>query len=200
MTDHHYALDLAWLGNRGTGTSGYRDYGRQNVLVAEGPPPILASADKPFRGDPDRWNPEQLLLAALAQCHLLSFLHVAVKNGVVVTEYVDDAVGRMVQEGEGGRFVLAFKTPDGETQQASGVYQTVQPDRLLVFSWAWKGTPERVSRISIALAPAGNGGTDLSFVHDRFVDDQSRANHERGWQLFFINLDRFVQPQAERTA
>lgn len=93
---------------------------------------------------------------------------------------------------EGGRFVLAFKTPDGETQQASGDYQTVQPDRLLVFSWAWKGTPERVSRISIALSPAGDGGTDLSFVHDRFFDDQSRANHERGWQLFFVNLDRFV--------
>jgi uncharacterized protein YndB with AHSA1/START domain len=101
---------------------------------------------------------------------------------------------------EGGRFVLAFKTPDGETQQASGVYQTVQPQRLLEFSWAWKGTPERVSRIRIELTPAGDGGTDLSFVHDRFFDDTSRANHERGWQLFFVNLDRFVQQQAERSA
>lgn len=102
--EHDYALSVAWEGNRGTGTSGYREYGRQTVVTAAGPAAILASADKPFRGDPDRWNPEQLLLAALAQCHLLSYLHVAVKNGVVVTDYVDDAVGRMVQEGEGGRF------------------------------------------------------------------------------------------------
>ncbi|KQW37882.1 SRPBCC domain-containing protein [Rhizobacter sp. Root404] len=101
---------------------------------------------------------------------------------------------------EGGRFVLAFKTPDGETQQASGVYQTVEPARRLVFSWTWKGTPERISRISIALTPAGDGGTDLSFVHDRFFDDTSRANHERGWQLFFVNLDRFVRQQEERSA
>jgi uncharacterized protein YndB with AHSA1/START domain len=101
---------------------------------------------------------------------------------------------------EGGRFVLAFKTPDGETQQASGVYQAVEPERLRGLSGAGKGTPERVSRISIALSPAGDGGTDLSFVHDRFFDDHSRANHERGWQLFFVNLDRFVQQDEERSA
>ncbi|MWV50378.1 OsmC family peroxiredoxin [Rathayibacter sp. VKM Ac-2803] len=101
---HDYAVSVVWEGDRGTGTSGYREYGRQNLVRAEGPAPILGSADKPFRGDPDRWNPEQLLLASLAQCHLLSYLHVAVKNGVVVTGYADDAIGRMVQEGEGGRF------------------------------------------------------------------------------------------------
>jgi uncharacterized protein YndB with AHSA1/START domain len=93
---------------------------------------------------------------------------------------------------EGGRFVLAFKTPDGETQRASGEYLQVEPPHRLVFSWAWKGTPERVSRISIELAPAAQGGTDLRFVHDRFVDEQARANHERGWTLFFVNLDRYV--------
>ncbi|MBF4461919.1 MULTISPECIES: OsmC family protein [unclassified Rathayibacter] len=109
--EHDYSLSIAWAGNRGTGTSGYRDYGRQIVVSAEGPAPILGSADTPFRGDADRWNPEQLLLAALAQCHLLSYLHVAVKNGVVVTDYTDDASGRMVQEGEGGRFVSVTLRP-----------------------------------------------------------------------------------------
>jgi organic hydroperoxide reductase OsmC/OhrA len=109
--EHDYALSVVWEGNRGTGTSGYREYGRQLVVSAEGPAPILGSADRPFRGDPDRWNPEQLLLAALAQCHLLSYLHVAVKNGVVVTAYTDDAVGRMVQEGEGGRFTSVTLRP-----------------------------------------------------------------------------------------
>ncbi|MCM6761118.1 OsmC family protein [Rathayibacter sp. ZW T2_19] len=109
--DHHYAVSVVWEGNRGTGTSGYRDYGRQNTVRADGREPILGSADKPFRGDPDRWNPEQLLLAALSQCHLLSYLHVAVKNGVVVTDYVDDAIGRMVQEGDGGRFASVTLRP-----------------------------------------------------------------------------------------
>ncbi|NQX27961.1 OsmC family protein [Microbacteriaceae bacterium VKM Ac-2854] len=101
---HDYAVSVVWEGNRGTGTSGYRDYGRQHTVSAEGKHSIEGSADKPFRGDPDRWNPEQMLLGALAQCHMLSYLHVAVMNGVVVTGYADDAVGTMVQEGDGGHF------------------------------------------------------------------------------------------------
>src|SRR6188768_1325247 len=99
--DHGYAVRVEWQGNLGTGTSGYRDYGRDLLISAEGNPPIEGSADTPFRGTPERWNPEELLLAALAQCHMLSYLHVAVVNGIVVTDYEDDAVGTMEQVGEG---------------------------------------------------------------------------------------------------
>ncbi|KZX22221.1 OsmC family protein [Rathayibacter tanaceti] len=120
-SEHEYALSVVWEGNRGTGTSGYREYGRQLVVSAQGPEPILGSADTPFRGDADRWNPEQLLLAALAQCHLLSYLHVAVKNGVVVTEYTDDAIGRMQQEGEGGQFTSVTLRPRVTVAEASTV-------------------------------------------------------------------------------
>ena len=63
------------------------------MLRIDGKPDLLASADTPFRGDADRWNPEELLLAALSECHLLSYLHVAVKHGVVVTGYTDAATG-----------------------------------------------------------------------------------------------------------
>ena len=108
---HNYAVRVEWQGNLGTGTSGYRDYGRDLVVSADGNPDIPASADKPFRGTPERWNPEELLLAALAQCHMLSYLHVAVKNGVVVTDYEDDAVGTMLQVGEGGHFTSVTLRP-----------------------------------------------------------------------------------------
>lgn len=108
---HDYAVSVVWEGNRGTGTSGYRDYGRQHTVSAEGKHDIAGSADKPFRGDADRWNPEQMLLGALAQCHMLSYLHVAVMNGVVVTGYSDDAIGTMVQEGDGGRFTSVTLRP-----------------------------------------------------------------------------------------
>lgn len=63
---HEYRVSLEWTGNRGTGTSGYRDYGRQNIVRAEGQPDLPGTADPAFRGDHDRWNPEQLLLAARA--------------------------------------------------------------------------------------------------------------------------------------
>lgn len=111
MTDHHYALDLVWQGNRGSGTSGYRDYGRDVLLTAVGKPELLGSADPTFRGDASRWNPEELLLAALAQCHLLSYLHSAVQHGVVVTAYADSPVGTMLQVGQGGHFTSVTLRP-----------------------------------------------------------------------------------------
>lgn len=92
---HRYALAAEWTGARGAGTTGYRDFGRQVTLRIEGKPDLLTSADVPFRGDADRWNPEELLLAALSQCHLLSYLYVAVLHGVVVTGYADEATGEM---------------------------------------------------------------------------------------------------------
>lgn len=109
--DHHYAVHVQWQGNRGTGTSGYREYGREHVVTVEGKPPLHGSSDVPFRGTADRWNPEDLLVASLAQCHMLSYLHVATTHGIVVTAYHDDAVGTMRQVGNGGHFVSVTLRP-----------------------------------------------------------------------------------------
>lgn len=99
---HEYPLTLTWTGAGDEGTVNYRAYGRDHTLVAEGPPPLLGSADPLFRGDPARWNPEQLLVAALAQCHMLSYLSLCARRRVVVTAYTDEAVGTMVESGDGG--------------------------------------------------------------------------------------------------
>ena len=99
---HSYDVTVAWTGNRGTGTSGYRDYGRDHEIAADGRPTIAGSADPTFRGDKARWNPELELLAALSQCHMLSYLHVCVTAGVVVTAYEDAAYGTMAETSDGG--------------------------------------------------------------------------------------------------
>ncbi|HEX7739289.1 MAG TPA: OsmC family protein [Marmoricola sp.] len=111
MTDHHYRLAVEWTGDRGTGTSGYRDYDRAITVRAEGRPDLLASADRTFHGDAARWNPEEMLVAALSTCHLLSYLHVASRDGVVVMAYTDEAGGTMVQEGIGGHFTEVVLRP-----------------------------------------------------------------------------------------
>jgi len=100
--EHHYAVGIEWAGNRGTGTSGYKAYGRETVISAEGKASIDGSADRVFHGNAERWNPEELLLGALSECHLLSYLHVAASNGIVVTAYSDAATGTMVQTDDGG--------------------------------------------------------------------------------------------------
>jgi organic hydroperoxide reductase OsmC/OhrA len=103
LGEHHYSLTVQWTGNLGDGTSSYRGYSRDHDVRILGLPVLPGSADPTFHGDRSRYNPEQLLLAALAQCHLLSFLHVAVRHGVVVTDYRDAATGlvRLNRDGSG---------------------------------------------------------------------------------------------------
>jgi organic hydroperoxide reductase OsmC/OhrA len=118
---HEYRVGVEWLGNRGTGTSGYREYGRQLVVRAAGGRELEGSADPTFHGDRERWNPEELLVAALSQCHMLSYLHMAVRAGVVVTAYTDDATGTMVQQGLGGHFTEVVLRPRVAVADASMV-------------------------------------------------------------------------------
>ncbi len=100
--EHRYLVQTQWTGDRGTGTSGYRDYDRSVTIAIAGKPTLEASADRPFRGDRAKWNPEDLLLAALSECHLLSYLHACVQAGVVVTGYRDEASGVLALDGSGG--------------------------------------------------------------------------------------------------
>jgi organic hydroperoxide reductase OsmC/OhrA len=113
LDEHRYAVTVRWTGNRGEGTATYRGYSRDHDIEVPGLPVLKGSADPTFHGDRTRYNPEQLLLTALSQCHMLSFLHVAVKHGVVVTAYQDraEAVMRTHRDGS-GQFESATLRPE----------------------------------------------------------------------------------------
>jgi len=112
LSRHEYHISLDWTGNRGTGTENYRGYGRDHVVRSAGLPDLPGTADPTFHGDKDRWNPEQLLLAALSQCHMLSYLHIAVTHGVIVTGYSDSATGLLrLNRDNSGEFVRAILRP-----------------------------------------------------------------------------------------
>lgn len=105
QSPHVYQLSLTWTGNTGEGTASYTGYERSHDLSAAGVPTLPASADEHFRGDPSRWNPELLLLASSAECHMLFVLSLAARAGVTIIDYRDEPVGTMVVEpGGGGRF------------------------------------------------------------------------------------------------
>jgi organic hydroperoxide reductase OsmC/OhrA len=99
---HRYEVSCVWTGDRGEGTADYRAYDRLYDTTSDGRPPIRGSSDPAFRGDPERWNPELLLVAALSQCHLLSYLHRCAVGGVNVVGYSDTAEGVMVQDADAG--------------------------------------------------------------------------------------------------
>ena len=117
---HEYTAEVRWTGNRGTGTSSYRDYDRAHDVSAPTKPTIAGSSDPAFRGDPARWNPEELLVASLAQCHMLWFLHLAAVSKVVVTGYVDRPEGTMLEQDDGaGRFTRVVLRPEVTVADAS---------------------------------------------------------------------------------
>lgn len=109
---HRYSVTVQWTGNTGTGTSTYRSYERAHKISAEGKAAIAASSDAAFRGDRARWNPEELLLAALSSCHQLAYLHLCAVAGIVVVDYVDHAEGWMEESPDGaGQFTRVMLRP-----------------------------------------------------------------------------------------
>lgn len=110
--EHSYTVDVRWTGNVGQGTSGYTAYERSHEVSAASKPVIPCSSDPAFRGDPSRYNPEELLVASLSACHMLWYLHLCADAGIVITSYVDHASGMMVETPDGGgRFTEVVLRP-----------------------------------------------------------------------------------------
>ncbi len=102
---HRYQANVVWTGNRGSGTSGYKAYSRDHEARAGRKSTIAGSSDPLFSGDAARWNPEELMIAALAACHQLWYLHLAADAGLIVIAYEDRAEGVMAEEAGGaGQF------------------------------------------------------------------------------------------------
>jgi organic hydroperoxide reductase OsmC/OhrA len=109
---HRYALSVRWTGDLGQGTRSYRGYARDHEIAAPGKPTIPGSSDPAFRGDPARWNPEELFVAAVSACHKLWYLHLCASAGVVVRAYEDAASGEMAEEADGaGQFTRIVLRP-----------------------------------------------------------------------------------------
>lgn len=91
----------------------------------------------------------------------------------------------------GGRYRLVMRSPEGEEHDVSGVYREVVPDEKLVFTWAWRSTPERESLVTISLKPDGTG-TLLTLTHEQFFDEEARDRHEHGWAGSLDKLEKFL--------
>src|ERR1700710_926155 len=111
--NHDFTSRIVWTGNRGDGTRAYRGYDRPWDIAIEGHDVVHCSNDPLHGGDPAKMNPEDLLLSALAACHMLWYLHLASQAGIVVLDYRDNPVGlgETLKSGA-GRFVSAVLRPE----------------------------------------------------------------------------------------
>lgn len=101
---HHYTVEVRWTGNLGEGTRSYQSYARTHDINSGRKPTIAGSSDPAFRGNDDRWNPEDLMVAAVSACHKLWYLHLCAVAGVNVVAYVDHAEGVMIEDAKCGGY------------------------------------------------------------------------------------------------
>ncbi|MBL4893168.1 MAG: OsmC family protein [Rhizobiaceae bacterium] len=127
VNTHDYTVKVEWTGNRGTGTSAYRAYDRNWDLATLGKPMVHCSNDPLLGGNPEKHNPEDMLIAALSSCHMLWYLHLCSEAGVIVTSYQDNpvAVGEVEPSGK-GRFLSATLKPRIEITADSDLEKAAQ--------------------------------------------------------------------------
>jgi organic hydroperoxide reductase OsmC/OhrA len=126
--EHHFAAHLVWTGaERGT-TRSYESYGRDYRVEVEGKPPLEGSSDPKFRGDGSKHNPEDLLVASLSACHMLSYLAECARAGIEVVSYEDQASGLMAIKDGRMRFTEVTLAPRvaiaaGDLEQAKALHE-----------------------------------------------------------------------------
>jgi uncharacterized protein YndB with AHSA1/START domain len=92
----------------------------------------------------------------------------------------------------GGRFrIVMQKSSDGEHHDVSGVYREVIPNEKLVFTWAWRTTPERQSLVTVLIRREGSGSM-LTLIHEQFFDEAARDRHREGWSGCLDKLDKYL--------
>jgi organic hydroperoxide reductase OsmC/OhrA len=97
MAEHR--ITLKWF--KGDVPFTYEAYPRNHTIAFKNGAPVMFSAAPAYKGDPSKGDPEDMLVAALSSCHMLSFLAICAKKRIMVEAYDDEATGWL--ENEGGR-------------------------------------------------------------------------------------------------
>jgi len=108
---HHYAAKITWHGKRDGSPLDYRSYDRTHLIEIAGKPPLTASADHAFLGDSSFYNPEDMLVAALSSCHMLSYLAICARARITVLSYTDKAEGVMIMGAPRTALRLTLRLP-----------------------------------------------------------------------------------------
>lgn len=125
--EHNYKTTVKWAGNKGKGTSNYKEFERCHIVSIEGKPNILCSSDPAFRGDRTKYNPEELLLSSLSSCHMLWYLHLCSESNIIITKYSDEATGVMTETYNGsGYFSEVNLNPITTVSESSMIKKAIE--------------------------------------------------------------------------
>jgi organic hydroperoxide reductase OsmC/OhrA len=124
---HRFELTVQWDADTVEPALARDKSRRRHTISHPGKPDIDGSAAPAFFGEAERWNPEELLLAALSQCHMLTFFYLAGREGLTITEYVDtpQAVLETNADGSGNIVEVVLKPQLGIRDGYSGSIETL---------------------------------------------------------------------------
>jgi organic hydroperoxide reductase OsmC/OhrA len=125
MSEH--VVDVSW--SRGEHEFTYRSYSRDHTWAFDGGDTVTASANPAYLGSEAAVDPEEAFIAALASCHMLTFLAIAAKKRFVVDTYDDHAVGVMAKN-EAGRVAITKVTLSPRIVFAGAKPDTTTLDRM----------------------------------------------------------------------
>jgi uncharacterized protein YndB with AHSA1/START domain len=88
---------------------------------------------------------------------------------------------------------MAGQTREGETScgnsTATGTYQKIVPNELLVFTWGFPGDSSAPTMVTVEFKEA-DGGTEVVITHERFATSEMRNRHQHGWLGCIDKLER----------
>jgi organic hydroperoxide reductase OsmC/OhrA len=96
-----FQANVVWPSDSAQKTPPDASYSRSSWLSAPGKGEVPGSSGLAFGGDPHGYNPEELLILSLAECHMLTFLGLAARRKLGVKRYGDKATGTLTKNAAG---------------------------------------------------------------------------------------------------
>lgn len=111
--NHLFKVALNWMKKDNISSSLSRIYTKSHHISIEGKPDLEVSAAKAFKGDPNLYNPEDLLLSSLTSCHMMSYLYCCMQYKIEVISYQDHSEATLQVNPDGsGKIVKVDLFPD----------------------------------------------------------------------------------------
>lgn len=125
--EHQYKITTIWQGNKEEGTNNVKTYDRSHTIYNNGKPDLHLTTDNAAVGDKSKLNPEDLLVSAISSCHMLSYLYLCALEGIIVTEYIDQATGVMIENTNGGgQFKTVTLNPNIKVKQETMISKAIE--------------------------------------------------------------------------
>jgi peroxiredoxin-like protein len=119
---HSFRSQLHWTGAVHGPTKDIKTDSREYEITMPGRQVIAGSAAPGFLGDPERTNPEELFLASISACQMLTYLALAARAKIEVTAYSDDSEAALTMED--GKWRISTVTLRPPIEMASGDRET----------------------------------------------------------------------------